>query len=168
MVSGLFIAFTSWKYGYVKWRTQVEYGEAAPGFSGYLGVGVSAFRDDFINTGDNDIWIGRWWDILMYLAFPILFTVLIVSYFGDMIANTENVWDPSNPNGITIILLFWGVVAGGFILLNKKLIQRPLFRNVPEGAEVDISMLPGGDDELIVEVGEYPVGWEHLAPSVES
>ena len=168
MFSGLFIAFTIWKYGYVKWRTQVESGEAAPGFSGYLGVGVSAFRDDFINTGDNDIWIGRWWDILMYLAFPILFTVLIVSYFGDMIANTENVWDPSNPNGITIILLFWGVVAGGFILLNKKLIQRPLFRNIPEGADVDISMLPGGDDDLIVEAGEYPVGWEHLAPSAES
>ena len=168
MFSGLFIAFTIWKYGYVKWRTQVESGEAAPGFSGYLGVGVSAFRDDFINTGDNDIWIGRWWDILMYLAFPILFTVLIVSYFGDMIANTENVWDPSNPNGITIILLFWGVVASGFILLNKKLIQRPLFRNIPEGADVDISMLPGGDDDLIVESGEYPVGWEHLAPSAES
>jgi hypothetical protein len=60
------------------------------------------------------------------------------------------------------------VVASGFILLNKKLIQRPLFRNIPEGADVDISMLPGGDDDLIVEAGEYPVGWEHLAPSTES
>jgi hypothetical protein len=97
------------------------------------------------------------------LAFPVLFTVLIVSYFGDMIMNTENVWDPSNPNGITIILLFWGVVAGGFIAFNRKLVQRPLFRNVPEGAEVDISMLPGGSDQLVVEVGEYPEGWEHLA-----
>ena len=163
MFSGLFIAFTIWKYGYQKWRAHVEAGEAAPGLRGYLGVGVSAFRDDFINTGDNDIWIGRWWDILMYLAFPFLFTILIVSYFGDMIMNTENVWDPSNPNGITIILLFWGVVAGGFIAFNRKLVQRPLFRNVPEGAEVDISMLPGGDDELIVQVGEYPAGWEHLA-----
>jgi len=165
MFSGLFIAFTIWKYGYVKWRAQVAAGEAPSGLSGYLGVGVSAFRDDFINTGDNDIWIGRWWDILMYLAFPILFTVLIVSYFGDLIANTENVWDPTNPHGITIILLFWGVVAGGFILLNKKLIQRPLFRNIPEGADVDISMLPGGSDDLIVEAGEYPAGWEHLADS---
>lgn len=165
MFSGLFIAFTIWKYGYMKWRAQVEAGEAASGLSGYLGVGVSAFRDDFINTGDNDIWIGRWWDILMYLAFPILFTVLIVSYFGDLIANTENVWDPTNPHGITIILLFWGVVAGGFMLFNKKLVQRPLFRNIPEGAEVDISMLPGGDDDLIVEAGEYPAGWEHLADS---
>ena len=168
MFSGLFIAFTIWKYGYQKWRAQVETGESAPGLSGYLGVGVSAFRDDFINTGDNDIWIGRWWDILMYLAFPFLFTILIVSYFGDMIVNTPDVWNPSNPNGITIILLFWGVVAGGFILLNKKLIQRPLFRNVPEGAEVDISMLPGGDDELVVEVGNYPPGWEHLAEAADA
>ena len=162
MFSGLFIAFTIWKYGYQKWRSQVEAGEAAPGLGGYLGVGVSAFRDDFINTGDNDIWIGRWWDLLMYLAFPFLFSVLILSYFGDMIANTPNVWDPTNPSGITIILLFWGIVAVGFIAFNHKLVERPLFRNIPEGAEVDISMLPGGSDELVVELGEYPEGWEHL------
>ena len=32
-------------------------------FSGYLGPGVSAFRDDSINTGDNDSGSpGRWWD----------------------------------------------------------------------------------------------------------
>ena len=163
MFSGLFIAFTIWKYGYVKWRHEVEAGQAPAGFRGYLGVGVSAFRDDFINTGDNDIWIGRWWDILIYLAFPVLFTILIVSYFGDMIMNTPNVWDPSNPHGITIIFLFWGVVATGFILLNKKLVERPLFRNIPEGADVDISTLPGADDDLICEAGSYPEGWEHLA-----
>jgi NSS family neurotransmitter:Na+ symporter len=168
MFSGLFIAFTIWKYGYVKWRTEVEAGRAAPGLQGYLGIGVSAFRDDFINTGDNDIWIGRWWDVLLYLAFPFLFSVLMISYFGDMIANTENVWDPTNPYGLTIILLFWGVVAISFIIFNKKLVQRPLFRNVPEGAEVDISMLPGGDDDLVVIVGDYPEGWEHLSEISQS
>mgnify|MGYP001195980153 FL=1 len=163
MFSGLFIAFSIWKYGYLKWRAAVEEGTAAPGFNGYLGIGVSAFRDDFINTGDNDLWIGRWWDLLIYLAFPFLFMVLMVSYFGDMIANTENVWDPTNPHGLGIILAFWSVVAIIFIFVNKLLVSRPLFRNVPEGAEVDISMLPGGNDELIVEVGNYPPGWEHLA-----
>ena len=168
MFSGLFIAYTIWKYGFHKWRAQVAAGEAAPGLRGYLGVGVSAFRDDFINTGDNDIWIGRWWDILMYLAFPFLFAVLILSYFGDMIANTPNVWDPTNPSGITIILLFWGIVAIGFIAFNKKLSERPLFRNVPEGADVDISMLPGGSDELVVELGDYPDAWEHLADNQAS
>ena len=123
MFSGLFIAFSIWKYGYMKWRAAVEEGTAAPGFAGYLGLGVSAFRDDFINTGDNDLEVGRWWDVLIYIAFPILFFVLMASYFSDMIANTPNVWDPSNPKALTIILLFWGVVAALFIGLNKKLID---------------------------------------------
>ena len=163
MFSGLFIAFSIWKYGYLRWKAQVAAGEAPGGFKGYLGVGVSAFRDDFINTGDNDIVVGRWWDILLYIAFPILFTVLMVSYFGDMIANTDDVWNPGNPKGLGIILAFWGVVAISFIFLNKYLIQRPIFRNIPEGAEVDISTLPGGDDDLVFELGELVPGFEHLA-----
>ena len=154
MFSGLFIAFSIWKYGYVKWKKEVELGKAAPGLSGYLGVGVSAFRDDFINTGDNDLEVGRWWDICLYLAFPFLFSVLMLSYFGDMIANTEDVWNPANPKGLGIILAFWGIVATVFIVLNKTLIQRPLYRNVPEGADADISQLPGGDDALISVLGE--------------
>lgn len=154
MFSGLFIAFSIWKYGYVKWKKEVELGKAAPGLSGYLGVGVSAFRDDFINTGDNDLEVGRWWDICLYLAFPFLFSVLMLSYFGDMIANTEDVWNPANPKGLGIILAFWGIVAAVFIVLNKTLIQRPLYRNVPEGADADISQLPGGDDALITVLGE--------------
>ena len=46
-----------------------------------------------------------------------------------------------------------------FISLNKLLISRPLYRNVPEGADADISLLPGGDDPLITVLGEdVPVG----------
>ena len=168
MFSGLFIAFSIWKYGFLKWRAAVEEGTAAPGFAGYLGLGVSAFRDDFINTGDNDLEVGRWWDILIYIFFPILFIVLMGSYFSDMIANTPNVWDPSNPKGLTIILLFWGVVAALFIGLNKKLIERPLFRNVPEGADADISGLPGGADELVGQVGDVIAGFEHLTATVDA
>ena len=163
MFSGLFIAFSIWKYGYLRWKSGVEAGVAPPGFKGYLGFGVSAFRDDFINTGDNDIIVGRWWDLLMYLAFPILFSVLMFSYFADMIANTDNVWSPTNPNGLGIILLFWGVIAALFISFNKFLIRRPLYRNIPAGAEVDISTLPGGDDELVVALGEVAPGFEHLS-----
>ena len=133
--------------------------EAPGGLKGYFGVGVSAFRDDFINTGDNDIEVGRWWDILLYVAFPILFTVLMVSYFSDMIANTEDVWNPANPKGLGIILAFWGVVAISFMLLNKFLIQRPIFRNVPEGAEADISTLPGGSDDKVFQLGDLVPGF---------
>lgn len=165
MFSGLFIAFTIWKFGWKIWREKVELGEAEGGIMGYIRHGVPAFRDEFINTGDNDVWIGRWWDFIMFIAFPVLFTVLIVSYFGDMIANTPNVWDPGNPHGITIILMFWGVVGSLFIGFNHLLVARPVYRNVPEGAgaSADISMLPGGDDELIVNRGDVVEGWEHLS-----
>ena len=128
---------------------------------------MSAFRDDYINTGDNDIEVGRWWDLCLYLAFPILFSVLMLSYFGDMIANTEDVWNPANPKGLGIILTFWSVVAIVFISLNKFLIARPLYRNVPEGAEADISLLPGGDDPLVTVVGAEAPMAELVAEAVD-
>ena len=165
MFSGLFIAYTIWQFGFKIWREKVAAGEAGEGLMGYIKHGVPAFRDEFINTGDNDVWIGRWWDFIMFIAFPVLFTVLLVSYFGDMIANTHDVWNPSNPHGLTIILLFWGVVGGIFIGFNHVLVARPLYRNVPEGAGAgaDISMLPGGDDDLVGVVGDVFEGWEHHA-----
>ena len=104
----------------------------------------------------------------MYLAFPILFAVLMISYFSDMIANTEDVWNPANPKGLGIILMFWGVVAALFISFNKFLIRRPLYRNIPKGADVDITTLPGGDDELIVALGEVAPGFEHLSKDKSS
>lgn len=179
MFSGLFIAYSIWKYGWNRYRVWQEENDIS-GFDyrDYLDHGVSSFRDDFINTGDNDWWIGKWWDYIMYLGFPLMFSVLILSYFGDMLVNVENPWDPSNANGISIILLFWGVTAGLFIGLNRyilvnrmvpttddfwllailsgnyRLEPRPLYRNVPEGADVSIETLPGGEDPYIVQAGE--------------
>jgi len=179
MFSGLFIAYSIWKYGWNRYRVWQEENDIS-GFDyrDYLDHGVSSFRDDFINTGDNDWWIGKWWDYIMYLGFPLMFSVLILSYFGDMLVNVENPWDPTNAHGISIILLFWGVTAGLFIGLNRyilinrmvpttddfwllailsgnyRLEPRPLYRNVPEGAEVSIETLPGGEDPYIVQAGE--------------
>jgi hypothetical protein len=53
------------------------------------------------------------------------------------------------------------------MLFNKKLANRPLFRNVPDDAECDISTLPGGDDELVVQIGDVVPGWEHLTSGEE-
>ena len=173
MFSGLFIAYSIWKYGWNRYRVwQSENDITGLNIRDYLDNGVSSFRDDFINTGDNDWWIGKWWDYIMYLGFPIMFSVLILSYFSDLIFNVANPWDPTNADGITIILLFWGITAGLFISMNKYILvnrvlsmngsiwppnwdlePRPLYRNVPEGAEVSIDTLPGGDDPFIVEVG---------------
>jgi NSS family neurotransmitter:Na+ symporter len=190
MFSGLFIAFSIWKYGWTKWRGMVEEGTAKGGVAGFFKHGMSGFRDDYINTGDNDIWVPRAWDFIMYFAFPILFIVLIVSYFGDLITGFDPwyaAFDPFDPHGAGIILAFWGFIGVAFVLLNDYVLTRrpvyigegswwrslhrwsewemretPLFRNVPEGAEASLEGLPGGDDPLIVEVGEVPPGWEDV------
>jgi NSS family neurotransmitter:Na+ symporter len=174
MFSGLFIAYSIWKYGWNRYRVwQEDNGEKGFDFRDYLDHGVSSFRDDFINTGDNDWWIGKWWDYIMYLGFPLMFGVLILSYFGDLLTNVHDPWNPSNPHGISIILLFWGVTAGLFMGMNKYILvnrvtsvngslwppnwdlePRPLYRNVPEGADAPIDTLPGGEDSYIVQVGD--------------
>ena len=174
MFSGLFIAYSIWKYGWNRYKVWQDENEITSfSFRDYLDHGVSSFRDDFINTGDNDWWIGRWWDYIMYLGFPIMFSVLMLSYFSDLILNVHDPWNPANAHGISIILLFWGVTAGLFISMNKfvlvnrvtalngslwppnwELEPRPLYRNVPEGAEVSIDTLPGGEDPFIVQAGD--------------
>ena len=169
MFSGLFIAFSIWKYGWNRYQVWQEENDIE-GFhwQDYLDHGVSSFRDDFINTGDNDWWIGKWWDYIMYLGFPIMFTVLMGSYFIDLLLNVDSPWDPTNPKGITIVLLFWGITATIFIFMNRWLVDRPLYRNVPEGAEVSIDTLPGGDDDMILTLGEVWTGGDLDAPRSES
>ena len=94
----------------------------------------------------------------MYLGFPIMFAILMGSYFVDLLLNVDSPWDPTNPKGITIVLLFWGVTAIVFLFLNRWLVSRPLYRNVPEGAEVPIDTLPGGEDDMILVLGEVWAG----------
>jgi len=178
MFSGLFIAYSIWKYGWSRYKSWQQENDVEDFDMGdYVENGVSAFRDDFVNTGDNDWWIGRWWDAIMYIGFPVMFAVLMLSYFGDLLLNVHDPWNPTNPHGISIILLFWGVTAITFFSLNKyvlvnrmvpttdspwpfyvlsrdfELEPRPLFRNVPEGADAPIDMLPGGDDPFVVQSG---------------
>ena len=179
MFSGLFIAYSIWKYGWSRYKSWQNDNDV-DGFDvgDYVENGVSAFRDDFVNTGDNDWWIGRWWDVIMYIGFPAMFAVLMLSYFGDLLTNVHDPWNPTTPHGISIILLFWGVTAFIFVSLNKyvlvnrmvptsdspwplyvlsrdfELEPRPVYRNVPEGAEAPIDMLPGGDDPFVVQAGD--------------
>ena len=181
MFSGLFIAFAIWRYGWTVWRSRVTEGSAEDSFSGWVTHGMPAFRDEFVNTGDNDLHIGRWWDFLMYFAFPLLFVVLLLSYFVDIIVNVDDPWNPTNADGIGIVLMFWGITAGLFMILNRyvlinrairtggpgaywsllwfftgnfRLEPRALVRNATRETGEDISTLPGGQDPYVICMGE--------------
>ena len=193
MFSGLFIAFAIWRYGWTVWRSRVNEGSAEDSISGWVTHGMPAFRDEFVNTGDNDLHIGRWWDFLMYFVFPLLFVVLLLSYFVDIIVNVDDPWNPTNADGIGIVLMFWGITAGLFMILNRYvLINRPirtggpgaywsllwfftgnfrleprvLVRNATKETGEDISTLPGGQDPYVICIGESPPSSD--VPDVET
>ena len=144
MFSGLFIAITIWKFGYQTWKECR--GRTGTRASRLFSVGVPAFREEFINTGDNDIHVGKWWDMSPYFLLN-RFHNLIVSYFADMIRNTpmfvieQSIRIDNHPGLLK-------VVASIFIGFNKLLTSLPLYRNVPR-ADCDITMLPGGDDDFV-------------------
>ena len=97
--------------------------------------------------------------------------------------NVDNPWNPANPDGIGIVLMFWGITAGLFMILNRyvlvnkpvrtggpgsywsllwfftgnfRLEPRALVRNATRETGEDISTLPGGADPFVIYMGESP------------
>jgi NSS family neurotransmitter:Na+ symporter len=93
ILSGLFVAFAVWRYG------------------------VSKFRNDLINTGWNDIHIGRWWDYIFRYAFPIQVVVLLGWFFAQSFQGAW--WDPLQPTTFATLLLQWVLIGAILIKLNK-------------------------------------------------
>ena len=115
MLSGLFFAFATIRYG------------------------VSRFREQFINTADADIRIGRWWDIAMYLVL-VQACVLMVWWLWQAIdpADLGATFTLFSPFNVGTVLIQWGIALAAFLLLNnwlgRKTVLEPRGEAVLEGA----------------------------------
>jgi hypothetical protein len=70
-----------------------------------------------------------------------------------IVPTTAPEWKPSGYMQIIYIpyaLVYWLIT---FVSGNYELEPRPLYRNVPEGADAPIDKLPGGTDPYIVQIG---------------
>ncbi len=119
IVSGLFVFFAVWKFG------------------------VNHFRETMVNTEWNDLYIGRWWTYIMYL-FPIQFIFLMYWFLSQSIANSDNWWNPLEPEGFMTIILQWGIALAILICMNNWLNQKALIK----AEDVD-------EDEVVEVVPEY-------------
>ncbi|UCF08039.1 MAG: sodium-dependent transporter [Thermoplasmata archaeon] len=114
IVSGLFVAFSIWKYG------------------------VSKFREGLINTEWNDLYIGKWWEYVIKYLFPLQFTFLMLWFFGQSIANHPGSWwNPLEAEGFMTIVIQWGLALAFLIILNDRLNQMPLY----EPKEPDLELV---------------------------
>ena len=115
MLSGLFFAFATIRYG------------------------VSRFREQFINTPDADIHIGKWWDLAMYLVL-VQACVLMVWWLWQAInpADLSATFTLFSPFNVGTVLIQWGIALAAFLLLNnwlsRKTVLEPRGEAVLEGA----------------------------------
>jgi SNF family Na+-dependent transporter len=87
--------------------------------------GVARFREEFVNTGDSDIRIGRWWDLAIY--FVLVQAVVLMGWWlyqavdrGDL----AGTFTPFSSFNVGTVLVQWAIALGAFLLLNRWLARR--------------------------------------------
>ncbi len=113
LISGLFITFLVWKFG------------------------VKKFRKEIINGNKwNDIKIGVWFDVLLYIFFPLVIVVLLGWYSIQTFLGESDKWWESGPIGLALIFGQWTAIIIILLLANKWMVNR-----IPE------ETLPPRDDD---------------------
>ncbi len=120
MLSGFFFAFAVIKYGVTKWR------------------------EKFINTGDSDVRIGKWWDwairLVMVEAVVLMVWWLVQAGGGDF--GSAETWTLFSPYNVGTVLIQFAVVLLALLALNRWMVAR-----VAAARGDAAAASPGGDGE---------------------
>jgi NSS family neurotransmitter:Na+ symporter len=106
LISGFFIAFVAIKYN------------------------TKRFRDTLINTEGNDMYLGKWFDIVVKYVIPVEFIALIGWWFYQSITifDKSGWWNPFHIYSVGTCIFQWGIVVLILLLFNQKIAQRTLTR----------------------------------------
>ncbi len=97
--------------------------------------GAHDFRTKLINTKWSDLYIGRWYEVVIRYIFPIEFVVVISWWLWQSYAeNPDTWWDPSGV-GLGAVLLQWCVALAVLYLLNGWFVEN--VKKVEEQEEVE-------------------------------
>ena len=72
--------------------------------------GVANFRLDIIAAADNDLPIGRWFDVLIRYVIPLEFVVMVGWWLFQAASGSEQWWNPFGVFTLGTCLLQWGLV----------------------------------------------------------
>lgn len=97
ILNGLFISFLVWKYG------------------------VGRFRRNIVNSKWNDIYIGKWYEIIVKFGFPVIIIILMVWYTVQTFLGEPDKWWETGPIGLVLIFSQWAVVIIILLLVNNKM-----------------------------------------------
>jgi len=105
MVNGFFMAFAVIKYG------------------------VADFRSNIINVAGNDIYLGKWFDIIVKYIIPVEFFILITWWFYQSITvfDREGWWNPFHISSIGTCIFQWGFIIVSLLIFNKWIASKIVF-----------------------------------------
>ena len=88
--------------------------------------GTARFRRELIETADNDLPVGRWFDFAVNWLIPIEFAVMIVWWMSQATQGGEDWWNPIAVFTLGTCLFQWGLAIGLFKLLNGRIADATL------------------------------------------
>ncbi len=91
-----------------------------------LKYGPARFRRILINTKDNDLVLGKWFDFFIKFVLPVEFFLLLGWWFYQSIVRFEpqGWWHPLRIYSVGTCLFQWGIVLLGAVLLNNYISAR--------------------------------------------
>jgi neurotransmitter:Na+ symporter, NSS family len=105
MISGGFISFSVIKYG------------------------ADTFRREVINGEGSDVYIGKWFNVVITVLIPLQVVILIVWWlYSATLWDPQGWWNPFGAETLGTCILQWGIIILGFIGINSFLMRRT-FRN---------------------------------------
>jgi NSS family neurotransmitter:Na+ symporter len=93
-----------------------------------IGYGAERFRKELLDSEDNDIRLGRIFNILVMYVIPIEFAALIIWWFTQaiLVYDPERWWDPLRTFSVGTCIAQWGILVILMIIFQRR-ITRLLF-----------------------------------------
>lgn len=90
--------------------------------------GVDRFRREAVNREGTDVFVGKWYNLLISVLIPLQVFLLIVWWFWLSITEYDPTdwWNPFSTFSVGTCLLQWGMIMAAFILLNRWMVRRTL------------------------------------------
>jgi len=96
-----------------------------------LRYGVSRFRRELINTGDNDLYVGMWWERIMRYVVPTLAVVLLGWYLmQSYLEDPESWWNPFQTRSVGTLIFQWTAISLLFLYMRPRVNR--LYSGLPE------------------------------------
>jgi len=86
-------------------------------------TGVNTFRETYLNRPENNVHVGRWFNVVMGVFIPIEAAILMLGWFyreWDVVAW----WDPTRPFSLATCLLQWGTLIVMLLIFNSWIYDR--------------------------------------------